>query len=100
MSGHKQEESMEYMTITRTVNLHQTNGRIKTYNQVALLQRSVQIDAVTGNKTYGHWNAGYWDAINIPTVAGYTASQEQLAAQQVTDQDTNQTVDFYCTSNN
>ena len=95
--SHKQEESMEYKTITRTVNLHQTNGQIKTYNQVALLQRSVQIDAVTGNKTYGHWNTGYWDAINIPTVAGYTASQDQVADQLVTDQDTNQTVDVYYT---
>ena len=95
--SHKQEESMEYKTITRTVNLHQTNGQIKTYNQVALLQRSVQIDAVTGNKTYGHWNTGYWDAINIPKVAGYTASQDQVAAQQVTDQDSDQTVDVYYT---
>ena len=95
--SHKQEESMEYKTITRTVNLHQTNDQIKTYNQVALLQRSVQIDAVTGNKTYGHWNTGYWDAINIPTVAGYTASQDQVADQVVTDQDTNQTVDVYYT---
>ena len=93
--SHKQEESMEYKTITRTVNLHQTNGQIKTYNQVVLLQRSVQIDAVTGNKTYGHWNTGYWDAINIPTVAGYTASQDQVAAQLVTDQDSDQTVDVY-----
>ncbi|MBH9990841.1 BspA family leucine-rich repeat surface protein [Lactobacillus sp. W8092] len=98
--SHKQEESMEYKTITRTVNLHQTNGQIKTYNQVALLQRSVQIDAVTGNKTYGHWNTGYWDAINIPTVAGYTASQDQVADQVVTDQDTNQTVDVYYMPNN
>ena len=98
--SHKQEESMEYKTITRTVNLHQTNGQIKTYNQVALLQRSVQIDAVTGNKTYGHWNTGYWDAINIPTVAGYTASQDQVAEQLVTDQDTNQTVDVYYMPNN
>lgn len=98
--SHKQEESMEYKTITRTVNLHQTNGQIKTYNQVALLQHSVQIDVVTGNKTYGHWNTGYWDAINIPTVAGYTASQDQVADQLVTDQDTNQTVDVYYIPNN
>ena len=98
--SHKQEESMEYKTITRTVNLHQTNGQIKTYNQVALLQRSVQIDAVTGNKTYGRWNTGYWDAINIPTVAGYTASQDQVADQVVTDQDTNQTIDVYYIPNN
>ena len=95
--SHKQEESMEYKSITRTVNLHQKNGQTKTYNQVALLQRSVEIDAVTGNKTYGHWSTGYWDAISIPTVAGYTASQDHVAAQQVADQDTDQIIDVYYT---
>ena len=98
--SHKQETSVEYKTVIRTINLHQINGQMKTYKQMVLLQRSVQIDAVTGNKTYGHWNTGYWDAINIPTVAGYTASQDQVAAQLVTDQDSDQTVDVYYTPTN
>ena len=98
--SHKQETSVEYKTVIRTINLHQINGQMKTYKQTVLLQRGVQRDAVTGNKTYGQWNTGYWDAFNIPVIAGYTASQDQVAAQLVTDQDSDQTVDVYYTPNN
>ena len=98
--SHKQETSVEYKTVIRTINLHQINGQMKTYKQTVLLQRGVQMDAVTGNKTYGQWNTGYWDAFNIPVIDGYTASQDQVAAQQVTDQDSDQTVDVYYTPTN
>ena len=98
--SHKQETSVEYKTVIRTINLHQINGQMKTYKQTVLLQRGVQRDAVTGNKTYGQWNTGYWDAFNIPVIAGYTASQDQVAAQLVTDQDSDQTVDVYYTPTN
>ena len=73
---------------------------MKTYKQMVLLQRGVQMDAVTGNKTYGQWNTGYWDAFNIPVIDGYTASQDQVAAQQVTGADSDQTVDVYYTPTN
>ena len=95
--SHKQETSVEYKTVIRTINLHQINGQMKTYKQTVLLQRGVQRDAVTGNKTYGQWNTGYWDAFNIPVIDGYTASQDQVAAQLVTDQDSDQTIDVYYT---
>ena len=98
--SHKQETSVEYKIVIRTINLHQINGQMKTYKQTVLLQRGVQMDAVTGNKTYGQWNTGYWDAFNIPVIDGYTASQDQVAAQLVTDQDSDQTVDVYYTPNN
>ena len=98
--SHKQETSVEYKTVIRTINLHQINGQMKTYKQTVLLQRGVQRDAVTGNKTYGQWNTGYWDAFNIPVIDGYTASQDQVAAQLVTDQDSDQTVDVYYTHKN
>ena len=98
--SHKQETSVEYKTVIRTINLHQINGQMKTYKQMVLLQRGVQRDAVTGNKTYGQWNTGYWDAFNIPVIDGYTASQDQVAAQLVTDQDSDQTVDVYYTPTN
>ena len=98
--SHKQETSVEYKTVIRTINLHQINGQMKTYKQMVLLQRGVQMDAVTGNKTYGQWNTGYWDAFNIPVIDGYTASQDQVAAQLVTNQDSDQTVDVYYTPKN
>ena len=98
--SHKQETSVEYKTVIRTINLHQINGQMKTYKQMVLLQRGVQMDAVTGNKTYGQWNTGNWNALDVPVLDGYTASQDQVAAQQVTDQDSDQTVDVYYTPTN
>ncbi|NUF99060.1 hypothetical protein GYW21_10665 [Lactobacillus mellis] len=58
------------------------------------------MDAVKGDKTYGTWNTDSWDAVNIPVIAGYTASQGQVAAKQVTNQDTDQIVDIYYLANN
>ncbi|WP_427846153.1 mucin-binding protein, partial [Bombilactobacillus mellifer] len=46
------------------------------------------------------WSTDNWDAIQIPVFAGYTASQDQVAAQLVTDQDSDQTVDVYYTPTN
>lgn len=68
---------------------------MKTYKQMVLLQRGVQMDAVTGNKTYGQWNT-----FDVPVIDGYTASQDQVAAQLVTDQGSNQTIYIYYVSSN
>ena len=92
--------SNEHKIITRVINVHFPSGRIQTYEQTALLERPVTINAVTGAKTYGSWNTGNWNALDVPVLDGYTASQDQVAAQQVTDQDSDQTVDVYYTPTN
>ena len=92
--------SNEHKIITRVINVHFPSGRIQTYEQTALLERPVTINAVTGAKTYGSWNTGNWNALDVPVLDGYTASQDQVAAQQVTDQDSDQTVDVYYTPKN
>lgn len=87
--------SNEHKIIIRLINVHFPSGRIQTYEQTALLERPVTVNAVTGAKTYGSWNTGNWNAFNVPVLDGYTASQDQVAAQEVTGEDTNQTVDVY-----
>ena len=96
----KLNDSVEHKTITRTINLHLPDGTMRVSKQTALLERQVTINAVTGEKIYGAWNTGNWKALNVPTLAGYTASQDQVAAQQVTGADSDQTVDVYYTPNN
>ena len=96
----KLNESVEHKTLTRTINLHLPDGTVRVSVQTALLKRQVTINAVTGVKTYGAWNTGNWKALNVPTLAGYTASQDQVAAQQVTGADSDQTVDVYYTPTN
>ena len=96
----KLNDSVEHKTLTRTINLHLPDGTMRFSKQTALLERQVTINAVTGEKIYGAWNTGNWKALNVPTLAGYTASQDQVAAQQVTGADSDQTVDVYYTPNN
>ena len=96
----KLNDSVEHKTLTRTINLHLPDGTMRVSKQTALLERQVTINAVTGEKIYGAWNTGNWKALNVPTLAGYTASQDQVAAQQVTGADTDQTVDVYYMPNN
>ncbi|MFC7252774.1 BspA family leucine-rich repeat surface protein [Bombilactobacillus mellifer] len=95
--AHKINNSTEFNALTRTVNIHRPDGTMKTYIQTAVLKRNVYIDGVTGAKTYGAWSTDNWDAIQIPVFAGYTASQDQVAAHQVTGEDSDQTVDVYYT---
>ena len=98
--AHKINNSTEFNALTRTVNIHRPDGTMKTYIQTAVLKRNVYIDGVTGAKTYGAWSTDNWDAVQIPVFAGYTASQDQVAAQLVTGEDSDQTVDVYYTPTN
>ena len=98
--AHQINNSTEFNALTRTVNIHRPDGTMKTYIQTAVLKRNVYIDGVTGAKTYGAWSTDNWDAIQIPVFAGYTASQDQVAAQEVTGGDSDQTVDVYYTPTN
>ena len=87
--------SSETKSLIRTVNIHFPSGSIKSYRQLVILTRMVYINAVSGVKNYGRWSMGNWDAFTVPVIAGYTASQSQVAAQQVTEKDTDQMVDVY-----
>ena len=89
--------SSETKSLIRTVNIHLPSGSLKTYRQPVVLTRMVYINAVSGVKSYGTWNVGNWDAVTVPVIAGYTASQSQVAAQQVTEKDNDQLVDVYYT---
>ena len=85
----------ESKVLIRTVNIHLPSGNMKTYRQVAFLTRNVYLNAVSGTKTYDDWKTGQWGALAVPVLAGYTASQAQVAAQTVTYQDHDQLVDIY-----
>ena len=87
----------ESKVLIRTVNIHLPSGNLKTYRQPVVLTRTVYLNAVSGEKTYDDWSTGHWGAITVPVVAGYTASQAQVAAQTVTAQDSDQLLDIYYT---
>ncbi|NUG39027.1 BspA family leucine-rich repeat surface protein [Lactobacillus mellis] len=90
-------KTSETKSLIRTVNIHRPSGTIQTYRQPVVLIRTVYVNAVNGAKSYGSWSVGSWDAVPIPVITGYTASQAQVAAQQVTAQDSDQLLDIYYT---
>ena len=90
-------KTSETKSLIRTVNIHRPSGTIQTYRQPVVLMRTVYVNAVNGAKSYGSWSVGSWDAVPVPVITGYTASQAQVAAQQVTAQDSDQLLDIYYT---
>ena len=90
-------KTSETKSLIRTVNIHRPSGTIQTYRQPVVLIRTVYVNAVNGAKSYGSWSVGSWDAVPVPVITGYTASQAQVAAQQVTVQDSDQLLDIYYT---
>ena len=90
-------KTSETKSLIRTVNIHRPSGTIQTYRQPVVLMRTVYVNAVNGAKSYGSWSVGSWDAVPVPVITGYTASQAQVAAQTVTAQDSDQLLDIYYT---
>ena len=92
-------QNTELKTITRTINVHQPDGSIKTYNQVAVIRRTVSLDQITGEKTYGSWHNDSWDEFKVPAITGYTPSQATVTGQEVTADSENEQVEIYYFAN-
>ena len=97
--SHKITQSTETLTKTRTIIIHFPNSTTKTYQQVAFVKRMVAVDQVTGSKTYGPWHNNGWDATEIPIIEGYTANQNSIAAEDVTAETENETIDIFYVQN-
>ena len=95
----KSVQNTELKTITRTINVHQPDGSIKTYNQLAVIRRTVSLDQITGEKTYGSWHNDSWDEFKVPAITGYTPSQATVTGQEVTADSENEQVEIYYSAN-
>ena len=81
-------------TITRTIKVTTPDGQTKTIAQTAKLTRTADVDEVTGEVKYSDWTNGEWNEYDVPSVPGYTASQNEVPATEVTSDVTDQTVDI------
>ena len=79
-------------TVTRTIKVTTPDGKTQTVAQKVQLTRSADVDEATGEVTYGNWSTGAWEAYQVPTVPGYTASQATVPAIKVTAETDDQTV--------
>ncbi|WP_270529475.1 mucin-binding protein [Limosilactobacillus vaginalis] len=100
---HATQSVKDSKTVTRTINYTDpTTGEVKTLTtQPVTLTRTGSTDLVTHKTTWQDWTTGNWAAISandIPTFAGYTPSQTSVAAETVTGQTSNSTVNITYTA--
>src|SRR5699024_1869188 len=63
------------------------------------LTRSASVVEVTGNITCGDWTTGSFDSYDVPSVEGYTASQDKVDTDKVTSDTQNSEVNISYTAN-
>ena len=86
-------------TITRTIKVTTPDGQTKTVAQTVKLTRTADVDEVTGEVTYGDWTSGEWNAYEVPSLSGYTASQTSVEATPVYENTKDQMVEVSYTPN-
>lgn len=94
-----------HKTVTRTINVTDPQGHVKTTTQTVTFQRTAIVDEVDGTLVkYGDWtNADdqkTWNKFTTPTVDGYTPSQAGLDKVTVKAGDKDQTINITYTANN
>ena len=84
--------STESKTITRTINIHQPDGKLKSDRQAAMISRKVDLYD-DGSTVYGDWSTAQWAAYEVPVFKDYEASIKEIPAQTVTAETKDQTID-------
>ena len=97
--NHKLVQSTEIKTFTRTINVHQPDGTIKTINQVAVVRRTVTIDQASGKRTTGSWHTDIWEKYHLPQIAGYTPTKSVIPTKVINANSQNERVDVYYKTN-
>ncbi|PEG97405.1 hypothetical protein CP360_01730 [Lactobacillus sp. UMNPBX9] len=86
-------------TVTRTIKITDPTGKVTTETQTVHLTRTATVDEVTGDITYGDWTTGSFDSYDVPSVEGYTASQDKVDIATVTSDTQNSEVNITYTAN-
>ena len=97
--NHKLVQSTEIRIFTRTINVHQPDGTIKTTNQVAVVRRTVTIDQATGMRTTGSWHTDIWEEYRLPEITGYTPTKSVIPIKVIDANSQNERIDVYYKAN-
>ena len=92
-------EVTDAKTATRTINVTNPDGSVKTIKQVAHLTRTGTKNEVTGFITWGAWSTDNWNQFDVPVIAGYTPTQSVVDAQAVDGNTADVTVNISYTAN-
>ena len=82
-------------TVTRTIIMHNPDGKNGQEVQTVDLGRVADVDLVTGKATYTAWSEGDWPAFTAPTIKGYKANPTGVPAAHVTSDTKSTVVDIY-----
>lgn len=82
-------------TITRTIVMHNPDGKTANEVQTVSLGRTADVDLVTGQAMYTAWSEGDWPSFTAPTIEGYKANPTGVAAEHVTSDTKSTVVDIY-----
>ena len=96
---HQTETVTDAKTVTRTINVTNPDGSVKTTTQKADLTRNGIKDMVTGDIAWDNWSTGNWDEFDVSTIDGYTPSQAKVDAATVTGDTLDTTVNVTYTAN-
>lgn len=86
-------------TVTRTINVTNPDGSVKTTKQVAHLTRMGNKNEVTDAITWGAWSTDNWNQFDVPVIDGYTPTQNVVNAQTVDGNSQDVTVNVSYTAN-
>lgn len=97
--GHDVQKVSGSHTINRTINLISPDGTKKAIKQSASINRMGAKDSVTGNITWSDWSDAQLPEYEVPVLDGYTASQSKVAAEKVTSDTQDSTVNITYAAN-
>ena len=97
--GHDTQAVNDAETFTRTIKVTAPDGSVSTQNQVAHLTRTGSKDLVTGEITWNDWSTDTWARYEVPTVAGYTPTMQEVPTVTVTGNAANSTIEISYTAN-
>lgn len=97
--GHDIQQVSDSHTINRTINLISPDGTKKAIKQSASLNRMGLEDLVTGDITWNGWSDAQLPEYEVPVLDGYTASQSKVAAEKVTSDTQDSTVNITYAAN-
>lgn len=92
-------EVTNHKTVTRTINVTNPDGSVKTTKQVAHLTRVGNKNEVTGETTWGNWSTDSWNQFDVPVIEGYTPTENVVKAQTVDGNSQDVTVNISYTAN-
>ena len=96
---HQTRPTSEQKTVTRTINVTNPDGSVKTTHQDVTLTHTGTRDLVTGDITWSDWSTGTWDQFNTPVIDGYTPTIAQVPMATVDGNTQNSSINIRYTAN-